>query len=56
MAWRDEMSTVGVSMAVLVTVTWGIMVMVSDIIVKKQQTDAMKHLEPVEVRTDKKEM
>jgi hypothetical protein len=55
-AMLHEMSTVGVSMAVLVTVTWGIMVMVSDIIVKKQQTDAMKHLEPVEVRTDKKEM
>ncbi len=55
-AMLHEMSTVGVSMAVLVTVTWGIMVMVSDIIVKKQQTDAMKHLEPVEVRIDKKEM
>lgn len=38
-AMLHEMSTVGVSMAVLVTAVWGIMVMASDIIMKGKEMD-----------------
>ena len=38
-AMIHEMSTVGVSMAVLVTVVWGVMVLASDVIVKKQEIE-----------------
>ncbi len=54
-AMLHEMSTVGVSMAVLVTVVWGVMVLASDIIMKKNKLDEMSRLEPIEVKTDLKE-
>ena len=51
-AMLHEMSTVGVSMAVLVTIVWGIMVMTSDIIMKKKALDEVSDLEPIEVKAD----
>ncbi len=48
-AMLHEMSTVGVSMAVLVTAVWGIMAMASDIIMKKQELDEVSGLEPIKV-------
>ena len=43
-AMLHEMSTVGVSMAVLVTVVWGVMVIASDVIMKnKQINESIKH-------------
>lgn len=52
MAMLHEMSTVGVSMAVLVTAVWGIMVMASDIIMKKQELDETAKLQPVAIDND----
>ena len=37
-----EMATVGVSMAVLITVVWGVMCKVADVIVKKPAVEAKK--------------
>ena len=57
-AMLHEMSTVGVSMAVLVTAVWGIMVMASDIIAKKQELDENSEtaqLNPVRIYSDEEE-
>ncbi len=47
-AMLHEMSTVGVSMAALVTAVWGVMVLASNVIIKKQELDEERLLKPVE--------
>lgn len=49
MAMLNEMSTVGVSMAVLVTAVWGVMVLASDVIMKKQELEASSQLQEIKV-------
>lgn len=49
MAMLHEMSTVGVSMAVLVTAAWGVMVLASDVIMKKQELEDTAQLQEIKV-------
>lgn len=49
-AMLHEMSTVGVSMALLVTAAWGVMVLASDIIMKKRDLDEADELKAVELK------
>ena len=48
-AMLHEMSTVGVSMAVLVTAVWGVMVLASDVIMKKQELEDSSRLQEIKV-------
>lgn len=54
MTMLHEMSTVGVSMAVLVTAAWGVMVLASDVIMKRRELDETDQLKTVELRVDAK--
>lgn len=48
-AMLHEMSTVGVSMAVLVTAVWGVMVLASDVIMKRQELEDSSQLQEIKV-------
>ena len=48
-AMLHEMSTVGVSMAVLVTAVWGVMVLASDIIMKRNELEDTAQLKEIKV-------
>ena len=48
-AMLHEMSTVGVSMAVLVTAVWGVMVLASDVIMKRNELEDTAQLKEIKV-------
>ena len=49
-AMIHEMSTVGVSTAVLVTAVWGVMILASDVIMKKQKMDEIVQLQEIKIK------